>query len=58
MNRAGPPPNALVTADTLEVTGNGTLVFREEGNVCLVIQPESYGFVQQVAWHGLRTDEE
>jgi hypothetical protein len=44
---------ARVTADRLDVTENGTLVFIKDDHVCLVIQAGSYGCVRLMDWVGL-----
>jgi hypothetical protein len=44
---------ARVTADHLDVTGNGTLVFTKGDEICLVIQPAHYSHVRLVDWTGL-----
>jgi hypothetical protein len=44
---------ASVTADRLEVTENGTLVFTEGEETCLVIRPQDYSHVRLVDWTGL-----
>jgi hypothetical protein len=49
--------SATVTADRLEVVGNGTLVFFESDLVALVIQPRHYSYVRQLHWTGLTGDE-
>ena len=47
---------ATVTAERLEVTGDGTLVFFDFGVVALVIQSHQYSFVSQIGWDGLSGD--
>ena len=47
---------ATVTAERLEVTDEGALVFFDSGVVALVIQPRHYSFVSQIGWDGLRSD--
>ena len=49
--------SATVTADRLEVMGNGTLVFFESDLVAMVIQPRHYSYVKQLHWTGLTGDE-
>jgi hypothetical protein len=44
---------ARVTADRLDVTGNGTLVFTKAEEICLVIRPEDYSHVRLLDWTGL-----
>jgi hypothetical protein len=44
---------ACITADRLEVTGNGTLVFSTAGQICLVISPGDYSHVRLANWTGL-----
>lgn len=47
---------ASVTAETLEVTANGALVFHDSGVVALVIQPKHYSYVKRLNWQGLVSD--
>lgn len=47
---------ASVTAETLEVTANGTLVFSDSDVVALVIQQQHYSYVKQSQWEGLSSN--
>jgi hypothetical protein len=47
---------ASVTAERLEVTADGTLVFYDSGVVALVIQPHHYSYVKWLGWEGLVGD--
>jgi hypothetical protein len=42
------PDWVAVDADELRVTESGTLVFLREGLPCLVVPPQSYGYLERI----------
>jgi hypothetical protein len=42
-----------ITADRLQVTSGGILIFTTDEEVCLVVRPEDYSHVRLAGWTGL-----